>query len=206
MEVLSIIPPWWCYMTCTTTTFHCDGIRDPNNSHGLSGVEFTKSVDAMTTPDIRFTASVNATILLAFGPRNPWTQRELWHSVHGIHVYNPGLILKCKNTGNNFGSSWAMWAIFEQLSHFEECVRGRGLSPKWLSWSQLSHDYFQWRPTATLQPDENMVIWSARQIFFLALSGLDTFLWGRFWLIICPNRMIGQNLPSHKDLMSRRIN
>jgi hypothetical protein len=93
----------------TTKTFHCVGIRDPNNSHDSCGVESTKSMDAMTTPGIRFTESVNATILLrstesvnasfatrvlAFGPRDGICGRnEFWRTrpVHGIRVYNPGL-------------------------------------------------------------------------------------------------------------------
>jgi hypothetical protein len=66
-------------------TFHCVSSHDPNNS---CGVESTESVDAMTTPGSRFAKSVNATILLAFGPRNPWMQRGFWHSVHGIRGCN----------------------------------------------------------------------------------------------------------------------
>jgi hypothetical protein len=42
---------------------------------------------AMSQP-LDVTESVNATILLAFGPRNPWTQGEFSRSVHGIRERN----------------------------------------------------------------------------------------------------------------------
>jgi hypothetical protein len=91
LKVIKFSGPLWnpercChlgYQDRSWGTFHCVGIRDPNN---LCGVEFTES--AMTTPGIRSTESVNATRVLAFGPRNPWTQRHFWRSVHGIRGRN----------------------------------------------------------------------------------------------------------------------
>jgi hypothetical protein len=65
---------WFVY-----NTVHKIRGRNDNSWHSVHGIR-----ERNDTSGIRSTESVNAMRVLAFGQRNPWTQREFWRSVNGI--------------------------------------------------------------------------------------------------------------------------